>query len=93
MLVSPHNAKTIYFGGDHVFKSINRGDTWEVISPDLTRGEPGPNKYAGHTITTIAESPVKAGVLWAGTDDGKVHVSTNGGRDWTDVSAKMPTAG
>jgi photosystem II stability/assembly factor-like uncharacterized protein len=90
MLVSPHNAKTLYFGGNHVFKSINRGDTWEVISPDLTTGEPGPNKYAGHTITTIAESPVKAGVLWAGTDDGNLQVSTNGGRDWTDLSAKIP---
>jgi photosystem II stability/assembly factor-like uncharacterized protein len=90
MLVSPHNAKTLYFGGNHVFKSVNRGDTWEVLGPDLTRGEPGPNKYAGHTITTIAESPLKAGVLWAGTDDGKVQMSTDGGRAWTDVSAKLP---
>jgi photosystem II stability/assembly factor-like uncharacterized protein len=90
MLVSPHNAKTLYFGGNHVFKSVNRGDTWEALGPDLTRGEPGPNKYAGHTITTIAESPLKAGVLWTGTDDGKVHVSTDGGRAWIDVSAKLP---
>jgi photosystem II stability/assembly factor-like uncharacterized protein len=91
ILVSPHNAKTVYFGGNHVFKSVNRGDIWETISPDLTKGEPGPNKYAGHTITTLAESPVKAGVLWAGTDDGNLQVSKNGGRDWTDVSAKVPS--
>jgi photosystem II stability/assembly factor-like uncharacterized protein len=90
IVVSTHDAKTVYFAGNHVFKSADRGETWEVISPDLTRGEPGPNKYAGHTITTIAESPVKAGVLWAGTDDGNVQVGKNGGRDWTDVSARIP---
>ncbi len=90
ILVSPHNLRTVYFGGNHLFQSTNRGDNWDAISPDLTRGEPGPNKYAGHTITTIAESPLKAGMLWVGTDDGNIQVSKNGGRDWTDVSANLP---
>jgi photosystem II stability/assembly factor-like uncharacterized protein len=90
ILLSPHNARTLYFGGNHVFKSVNRGDKWEVISPDLTRGKPGPSPYNGHTITALAESPLKAGLLYAGTDDGRVHVSHNGGAEWTDVSAKVP---
>src|SRR5262249_54520608 len=66
------------------------GDKWETISPDLTRGKPGPSEDRGHTLTTIAESPVKAGVLWAGTDDGRVHVSRNGGGGWADVGGAIP---
>jgi photosystem II stability/assembly factor-like uncharacterized protein len=90
ILVSPHDARIVYFAGNHVFRSVNRGDTWEVISPDLTKGKPGPSEYNGHTITTLAESPLKAGLLYAGTDDGRVHVSRNGGLSWSDLSAKVP---
>lgn len=89
LLLCPHDSKTIYFGGNYLFKSIDRGDKWEVISPDLTRARPFAPAY-GHTLTTIAESPRKAGVLWAGADDGKVQVSKNAGKDWTDVSEKIP---
>ncbi|MBI3409260.1 MAG: hypothetical protein HY040_13010 [Planctomycetes bacterium] len=90
LLLSPHDAKTVYFGGNHLFRSFNRGDVWTIISPDLTRGKPGANDYAGNTITTIAESPKKKGLLYVGTDDGKVWVSRDGGRDWTDLSEKIP---
>src|SRR5262249_29810372 len=76
--------------GNYLFRSVNRGDTWERVSPDLTLARPGPSPDFGHTITTIAESPVKAGVLWVGTDDGRVQVSTNDGRGWTDVSDHIP---
>jgi photosystem II stability/assembly factor-like uncharacterized protein len=92
VLLSPHNPRTVYLGGNQLFRSANRGDTWDVISPDLTRGRPGPSPDQGHTITAIAESPVTAGVLWVGTDDGRVHVSRNGGATWTDVGDRVPGA-
>jgi photosystem II stability/assembly factor-like uncharacterized protein len=90
LLLSPHDSKTIYHGGEVLFKTTTRGDKWEVISPDLTRGKPGPSEDRGHTITTVVESPVKAGVLWVGTDDGRLHVSRNGGVDWADVGVNLP---
>jgi photosystem II stability/assembly factor-like uncharacterized protein len=89
ILVSPHDSQIIFYGGNVVFRSTNRGDKWDIISPDLTR-KPGRNDYNGHTITTLAESPVEGGVLWAGTDDGKVHVTRNDGKNWKDVSEKIP---
>jgi photosystem II stability/assembly factor-like uncharacterized protein len=90
MLLSPHDAKTLYYGGNHLFRSTDRGDNWEPVSPDLTRGEPGPSKSTGNTLTTIAESPVKKGVLWVGSDDGRIHVSKDQGTTWTDLSDKVP---
>jgi photosystem II stability/assembly factor-like uncharacterized protein len=90
MLVSPHDSKVVYYGGNHLFRSANRGDSWEKISPDLTRGQPGPDPSTGHTLTCIAESPLKAGLLYVGTDDGRLHVSKSGGKDWTDLSEKLP---
>jgi photosystem II stability/assembly factor-like uncharacterized protein len=90
LLLSPHDSKTLYYGGNHVFKSTDRGDTWAKISPDLTRGQPGRAADFGHTITALAESPRKKGLLYAGTDDGRLHVSKNGGQDWTDLSERVP---
>jgi len=89
VLLSPHNPRTLYYGGNHLFRSVNRGDRWEVISPDLTRGKPGPSASTGHTISTVGESPLRPGVLYGGTDDGRVHVSRNGGADWTERSDKL----
>jgi photosystem II stability/assembly factor-like uncharacterized protein len=89
ILLSPHNPRTVYFAGNQVFRSVNRGEVWEVISPDLTLGKPGPAADFGHTITTLAESPLKYGVLWAGTDDGRVHVTKDGGQHWTEVSERL----
>jgi len=90
ILLSPHNPGTLYFGGNHVFRSTNRGDNWTILSPDLTRGRPGYSRDLGHTLTTLAESPRQAGVLWAGSDDGKVHVSRDGGQNWNDLSDRIP---
>ena len=89
MLVSPHDAKTIYYGANFLFKSTNRGDAWEKISPDLTRAA-GPVTNSGHTLSTIAESPVTKGELWVGTDDGNVWLSKDGGKAWTDLSNNVP---
>ncbi|HEY1859520.1 MAG TPA: hypothetical protein VGG61_04155, partial [Gemmataceae bacterium] len=91
IVLSPHNPRTLYFGGNHVFRSIDRGDTWTPISADLTLGKPGPSPDNGHTLTALAESPLKAGLLYAGTDDGRLHVTRNGGSTWTDVSLHLPT--
>jgi photosystem II stability/assembly factor-like uncharacterized protein len=90
LLISPHNPQTLYFGGNFLFKSENRGDKWEVLSPDLTCGMPEDRRDTGHTITTIAESPLKAGLLWVGTDDGRLHMSRDGGKTWTDLTEKVP---
>jgi photosystem II stability/assembly factor-like uncharacterized protein len=90
VLLSSHDSRTVYFGGNHLFRSTNRGETWQIVSPDLTHGRPGPSKNTGHTITTLAESTVRAGLLYVGTDDGRVHISRDGGRLWTDLSAKIP---
>ncbi len=90
ILLSPHDSNVVYFGGNVLFRSRDRGDRWEVISPDLTLGRAGRSPDYGHTITTVAESPLRAGVLWVGTDDGRVHLSRNGGRDWADLSANVP---
>jgi photosystem II stability/assembly factor-like uncharacterized protein len=94
ILLSPHNPEMVYHGSNVLLRSTNRGDTWTEISPDLTknlperRGGSGNIQYA--TITTVDESPIIAGLLYVGTDDGNVQVSQNAGRTWTEVSAKLP---
>jgi photosystem II stability/assembly factor-like uncharacterized protein len=90
LVLSPHETKTLYYGGNVVFKSADKGQTWRVASPDLTRGEPGRHAHMGHTLTALAESPAQAGLLYAGSDDGKVHVTHDAGRTWSDVSDRLP---
>ncbi|HEY1190133.1 MAG TPA: hypothetical protein VGE74_20980 [Gemmata sp.] len=90
ILLSPHDPKTLYYGAQHLYKSVNRGDSWEKISADLTAPPKGAPSGVGHSILTLAESPVQAGVLWVGTDDGNVWVSKNGGKEWANVSANIP---
>ena len=89
LLLSPHNPRVLYFAGNHVFRSVDHGDSWRVISPDLTDGPPGPSKDMGHTITALAESPRAAGLLYAGTDDGRLHVTRDGGRTWADLTKNL----
>ncbi len=93
--LSPHNPKIVYAGAQVLFRSLNQGDTWEEISPDLTTNDPqkiGRNvPYC--TITTISESPLKPGIIWVGTDDGKVQLTQNHGGAWTDVTAALASAG
>jgi photosystem II stability/assembly factor-like uncharacterized protein len=101
--VSPHDGKTVYYGGNVVFRTRDGGQSWEVISPDLTRDDKSKQKWSGGPITgdntgvehyctvfALAESPRQLGVLWAGSDDGLVHVTRDGGKSWTNVTAAMP---
>jgi photosystem II stability/assembly factor-like uncharacterized protein len=93
--LSPHNPKIVYAGAQVLFRSLNQGDTWEEISPDLTTNDPdriGRN-VPFCTITSISESPVKAGIIWVGTDDGRVQMTANHGGTWTDLTPALSAAG
>jgi photosystem II stability/assembly factor-like uncharacterized protein len=94
-ILSPHDPKTIYHGFQYVFRSRDEGQTWDKISPDLTAYDPqkqGKLPYAipFATITSISESPLKAGVLYAGTDDGRVWVTLDDGGKWAEITAGLP---
>jgi photosystem II stability/assembly factor-like uncharacterized protein len=93
--MSPQDPKTIYAGAQVLFRSRDRGDTWEEISPDLTTDDPAKigRNVPYCTITTIAESTLKAGEIWVGTDDGKVQLTRNGGGSWTDLTPALVAAG
>ena len=86
ILISPHNNTTILFGGNHVFKSVNRGDQWSIVSEDLTSS-------SGRTaVVSIDESPIIPGVIWAGTNDGNVWLTRNHGENWTRLNGNIPNA-
>ncbi len=89
ILLSSHNQDIVYFGGNKLHRSLNQGDDWEVISDDLTFGGTKGNVAYG-TITTIAESPFKFGLLYTGSDDGLIHISNNGGGSWERISNTLP---
>jgi len=87
--MSNHNPDILYFGSQQVHRSLDQGKTWATISPDLTKDLPnGDVPYS--TITTISESPIDFSVIWAGTDDGNIQVSRNGGHTWDLVSEDLP---
>jgi photosystem II stability/assembly factor-like uncharacterized protein len=104
IVFSPNNPNTLYCAGDHVFKTTNGGTSWEVISGDLTRNDKSKQGPSGGPITkdntsieyydvifTMAESPVKPGLIWTGSDDGLVYVTKDGGKHWENVTPKdMP---
>ncbi|MDQ2976570.1 MAG: hypothetical protein M3R69_14325 [Acidobacteriota bacterium] len=103
VIISPHDKNTLYFGGNVVFKSTDFGKTWEQISTDLTTNDPAKQKDAGGpvafenstaeyhtTIISLAESPVQKGQIWAGTDDGNLQVTTDGGKNWTNIIRSVP---
>jgi len=98
IVLSPHNPQIVYAGADVLFRSLNRGDGWEQISEDVTTNDAskcglnsGSVPYCA--ITTISESPVKPGVIWIGTDDGKVQLTQNHGAAWTDLTPALVTTG
>lgn len=98
ILLSPHNPKTIWFGGNKLFKSVNMGDSWIEASPDLTTNNPAkigvragvsPESTGAEnhcTIITIGESPMKPGVVWVGTDDGNVQLTQDDGKNWEKIT-------
>ena len=105
-ILSEFNPRTLYLGANHLFKSSDRGDTWRIISPDLTKNipertlrksggltpdeDPGGGAEFYGTIVTVAESPLEQGVLWVGTDDGNVQLSRNDGATWEEVGKNLP---
>ncbi len=98
IVLSPHNPQIVYTGAQVLFRSLNRGDSWQEISPDLTTNDStkcGLNSgYVPYcTITSISESPITARVIWVGTDDGKVQVTRDHGAAWTDVTAAVASSG
>lgn len=89
LVQSVHNKEILYIGAQKVYRSLDRGDHWTAISDDLTKNLPQGNvPYS--TISEIAESPLQFGLLYVGTDDGKVWVTQDGGADWKDISAGLP---
>ncbi|WP_179008186.1 WD40/YVTN/BNR-like repeat-containing protein [Winogradskyella forsetii] len=98
--IDPFDNSTIYFGSQFVHKSTDKGEAWEVISPDLTTNNPEKQKQSDSggltldatgaenhtTILVIEPSPLEKDMLWVGTDDGRVHYTKDGGQNWTDVS-------
>ncbi|MGB1312181.1 MAG: WD40/YVTN/BNR-like repeat-containing protein [Bizionia paragorgiae] len=89
ILLSKHNQDILYFGANKLLRSLNQGSDWEVISPDLTQGGKTGNVAYG-TLTTLSESPFQFGLLYAGSDDGLIHVSKNGGATWERISDALP---
>ena len=101
---SPHNPKRLYAAGQHLFVTENEGQTWQMISPDLTTNDTSKQKSSGGLITqdntsveyyctifTAMESPYEKDLLWTGSDDGRVNISKDGGKNWSDVTP--PAAG
>lgn len=94
IVLSPHAPRTVYAGSQFVHRSRDRGAHWQTISPDLSTNDA--DKKRGNvphcTITTIAESPRREGLLWVGTDDGRVWCTKDGGGRWTDLTDRFPAA-
>jgi len=91
-IISPHNRFTLYFGAQKLFKSLDRGDSWYCISPDLTTA-PGPGQQGDvtyGTITTISESIFQPGLIYVGTDDGNIQKTHNDGVTWENIGAGLP---
>ena len=89
--LSTHNSSIVYHGMQCIFRSMNRGDSWTRISPDLTHNDPEKRgNISFGTITTLSESPQKFGLLYAGTDDGRVHMTRDGGENWAELEGDWP---
>lgn len=100
----PFDSKTLYYGSQFVHKSTDRGDTWTIISPDLTTNDPSKQRADSSggltrdvtaaenhcTIMTIAPSALQQGVIWVGTDDGNVQITQDGGKTWKNVVDRAP---
>ena len=97
IVLSPHNPRIVYTGAQFLFRSLDRGDGWEAMSPDLTTNGPDCGLNSGYvpycTITSISESPVTAGLVWVGSDDGKLQISRDHGASWSDLTAVLDAAG
>jgi photosystem II stability/assembly factor-like uncharacterized protein len=103
LVPSPHDKNTVYLGGNVLFRTTDFGKSWTPISPDLTTNDKEKQKEAGGpvafentgaeyhtTIISIAESPLKAGTIWVGTDDGNLQRTTDGGKTWSNLTKSVP---
>src|SRR5579863_1112761 len=101
VMISPHDPNTLYHGGEELFKTTDGGVHWQAISPDLTRNDKSKQKVSGGDITlddsgteyydtifAVAESPLVKGLIWVGADDGLVHITRDGGKNWTNITPK-----
>jgi photosystem II stability/assembly factor-like uncharacterized protein len=104
IVFSPHDPSTMYAGANVLFKSTNEGQSWQVISPDLTRNDKSKQAASGGPITkdntsieyydtifTVMESPVQAGTIWSGADDGVIYMTRDGGKNWANVTPPKDT--
>lgn len=101
LATSKHDPRVLYHGAERLFRSTDRGATWTAISPDLTRADRSKMKWSGGPITgdntgveiygtifSVAESPLERGAIWAGTDDGLIHLTRDGGTTWKNVTPR-----
>jgi len=98
IMYSPHDPEIIYAAGNHIFRTKDEGQSWEAISPDLSRNDPSKQEPSGGltldtsgaetyaTVFSFIESPHEADLFWAGTDDGLVHISRDGGKKWSEIT-------
>jgi photosystem II stability/assembly factor-like uncharacterized protein len=89
LILSKHNPDVVYMASQRVYRSLNKAESWEAISEDLTKNKPQGN-VPFSTISTLAESPLKFGLLYVGTDDGQVWISKNGGGSWDIITNGLP---
>ncbi|MFC1555228.1 WD40/YVTN/BNR-like repeat-containing protein, partial [candidate division KSB1 bacterium] len=100
--LSPHNPEIVFFAGNYLFKSVDKGDSWTIISPDLTKNDPiktrretggltqdATGAETHGTIITISESPITPGIIWVGTDDGNIQMTRNSGVSWENVRTRI----
>src|SRR2546430_2201764 len=102
IMISPHDHRRVYVGSQYLHVTSDGGASWKVVSPDLTRNDTSHQQssggvttdnlmtFDGATLFALAESPVQAGVIWAGSNDGLVHVTRDGATTWTDVTGNLP---
>jgi photosystem II stability/assembly factor-like uncharacterized protein len=102
LTISPHDRNTLYVGSQHVHRTTDGGNSWQAISPDLTTNDKSRQQISGgltpdnigveygSTLFAIAESRLERGLIWAGSNDGLVHVTRDGGRNWTNVTTNIP---
>ncbi len=102
LTISPHDRNTVYVGSQHVHRTSNRGQSWEVISPDLSTNDKARQQFSGgltgdnigveyaFVVMAIAESRLERGVIWAGTNDGQVQLTRDNGKSWTNVTKNIP---
>jgi photosystem II stability/assembly factor-like uncharacterized protein len=107
IVFSPHDPHTLYYAGEVLFKTTDEGKSWSIISPDLTRNDKSKQEASGGPITkdntgvevydtmfSVVESPMQRDLIWAGSDDGLIHLTRNGGEKWEDITPKaMPEWG